>query len=693
MGTLKTLQAAMRLVTIPLLTAFLSNLFTPGVQGISERSVSLLFENDGNWENLANRTSALLFSDPETFDDATQVCQDFDENLLNIEGLSDIRDKLSYLRYQGEFNEHTKFWVASNTTGGGSAIAPFAPNSSASNTGSSQKLPFLCSNSAPLTSQVDTDFASLPQTNVTSNGIVFAGVRDHLTFRFMGVPYASSPTGTLRFQYPVPWNGTYVNARGFRPACLQFGSFANNDAGLNPWGISEDCLFLNIYTSYIPSSSTRPASLKPVLFWIHGGGNLNGMGSDETFDGGPLVSRGDVVLVTINYRLNIFGFLGLNDTAIPGNYAMADKIAALRWVKDHIADFGGDPEKVTIFGQSAGGWSIVDLLKSPKAAGLFHAAISQSGGSGTFTTAEEVYKMVVPFLSPLCNETGTELLKCLQGLPANVLLNITNFAGSWSTVIDGIYALDSAVNQMALGSDAVNSVPFMLGFMPEEGQSLLGTTILPNATDFNQSLINTIGSTLAQDVLQSGYWTISEEFDVYNATIDAYTDWFLTCPAENMISAASKSNAFPAMYVYSMQHAYGLSFYDPYELCTFPVGDPQPYYRCHSGDLYEVFGTYHLFSEPLRVPADIFYTNLVQDLWTTFARTGDPNPDLADLAARGPAYESTRRLLVDTKWVWPKYDNVSMQIASLEYPELMTVRGLPDDLDKRCAVITAGSEH
>ncbi|GAW01696.1 alpha beta-hydrolase [Lentinula edodes] len=448
----------MRLVTIPLLTAYLSNLFTPGVQGVSGGSVSLLFENDGNWENLANRTSALLFSDPETFDDATQVCQDFDENLLNIEGLSDIRDKLSYLRYQGEFNEHTKFWVASNTTGGGSAIAPFAPNSSASNTGSSQKLPFLCSNSAPLTSQVDTDFASLPQTNVTSNGIVFAGVRDHLTFRFMGVPYASSPTGTLRFQYPVPWNRTYVNARGFRPACLQFGSFANNDAGLNPWGISEDCLFLNIYTSYIPSSSIRPASLRPVLFWIHGGGNLNGMGSDETFDGGPLVSRGDVVLVTINYRLNIFGFLGLNDTAIPGNYAMADKIAALRWVKDHIADFGGDPEKVTIFGQSAGGWSIVDLLKSPKAAGLFHAAISQSGGSGTFTTAEEVYKMVVPFLSPLCNETGTELLKCLQGLPANVLLNITNFAGSWSTVIDGIYALDSAVNQMALGSDAVNSV-------------------------------------------------------------------------------------------------------------------------------------------------------------------------------------------------------------------------------------------
>lgn len=121
------------------------------------------------------------------------------------------------------------------------------------------------------------------------------------------------------------------------------------------------------------------------------------MGSDETFDGGPLVSRGDVVVVTINYRLNIFGFLGLNNSVIPGNYAMADKIAALTWVKENIAAFGGDPEKVTIFGQSAGGWSVVDLLKSPKAAGLFHAAISQSGGSGTFTTYEAVYEMVGEF--------------------------------------------------------------------------------------------------------------------------------------------------------------------------------------------------------------------------------------------------------------------------------------------------------
>ncbi|KAJ3765978.1 alpha/beta-hydrolase [Lentinula raphanica] len=682
----------MRLIILPLLALFISQVLT---QSVSVRSVLLLYENNGNWETLDNRTSALLFFDLENLDQASRVCRDFNETLFNSDNLPDIQPKLLYLRYLGAFDDHTSFWAGSND-GKGIAITPFTSESSKSDIDSdSQKLPFLCSNSAPITSKVDTDFASLLKTDVVSKDIAFTGVRDHLTFRFMGIPYASSPTGSLRFRYPEPWTGTYVNATEFKPACLQFGSFANNDAGLNPWGINEDCLFLNVYTSYLPSLSIKPLPLRPVLFWIHGGGNLNGMGSDETFDGGPLVSRGDVVIVTINYRLNIFGFLGLNGTSITGNYAMADKIAALRWVKDHIADFGGDPEKVTIFGQSAGGWSIVDLLKSLKAVGLFHAAISQSGGSGTFTTVQEVYDMVQPYLNPLCDLTqpDAELLRCLQALPADVLLNVTNFAGSWSTVIDGVYALDSAVNQMALGPDAVNSVPFMLGFMPEEGQSLLGTSISPNATDFNQSLINAIGFDLAEDVLESGLWTISDDFNVYNATINAYTDWFLTCPAENMIAAASKAGAFPAMYVYSMQHAYGLSFYDPYDLCTFPVGDLQPYYRCHSGDLYEVFGTYYIFAEPLRISADISYTNLIQDLWTTFARTGNPNPDLADLAARGPAYQSTLQLLQDTKWVWPKYDEVSMQMASLDYPDLTTRIGLPDDSNGRCAVITAGSQN
>ncbi|KIK54216.1 hypothetical protein GYMLUDRAFT_48881 [Collybiopsis luxurians FD-317 M1] len=652
-------------------------------------TVSLLFENDANWEQFSNRSSALLIYDATSFSDAEAICEEFNETLLAPGDLVDISNKLLYLKRLSQFQNESQFWIAGPNFTEAIAVAPFSSSSLSPESDASIKLPFLCSNSAPFTSQVDTNFTTSPTTTVTSNGTTFTGTRDHMTFRFMGVPYASPPLGSLRFQYPERWDGSHVDATAFQPACLQFGFFTNNDLGLNPWGISEDCLYLNVYTTYIPSStSNSPEPLRPVLFWIHGGGNTSGTGDDETFDGGPLATRGDVVVVTINHRLNIFGFLGLNDSAIPGNYGMADKIAALQWVQDHIADFGGDPQRVTIFGQSAGGSSVVDLLKSPKAAGLFHGAISESGGAGSFVTPEQASAKYLPALEPFCNSSGIELLQCLQALPAQTLLDITNVASSWTTIIDGVYAVDSAVHQMSLGPNTVNSVPFLLGFMPEEGQSLLETAIAPTDKNFTKDLVTAIGSAKAKAVLGSGLWTISEDFTVYNATINAYTDSHLTCPAETMISSASGSNAFPALYVYTMQHAYGLSYFDPYGLCTFPTGQIQPYYRCHSGDLYQVFGTYYLFDQPIRIPQDVFYTALVQDLWTAFARTGNPNPDQVDLAARGPAYESTLQILRQTQWVWEEYDNVTMRRASLDYPDLSILEGLPDAANGRCAVLT-----
>ncbi|KAF5366636.1 hypothetical protein D9757_011885 [Collybiopsis confluens] len=696
-------------------------------------TVSLLFENDGNWEQFGNRSSALLIYDAVSSNDALAICDSFNETLLSPNELSEyvstfryfrfprsllipntppnssVSQKLLYLQHLGQFNGESEFWVAAPD----SSVTPVASTPSLSGTSgtstnqSDANLPVLCSNSAAFTSQVDTDFSTSPRTNVTSNGIVFTGVRDHMTFRFMGVPYAAPPLDSLRFQYPERWDGTHVDATGCKyhyfpctrlfwlsnsldqPACLQFGFFANNDLGLNPWGTSEDCLYLNVYTTYIPSSTSaspeqlRPVSFvrtqklslptnqnpnKPLRFWIHGGGNTSGTGSDSTFDGASLATRGDVVVVTINHRLNIFGFLGLNSSTIPGNYGMADKIAALQWVQDHIADFGGDPERVTIFGQSAGGSSVVDLLKSPKAAGLFQRAISESGGAGSSKTPAQASAAYLPVLAPFCktNSTGTAFLQCLQALPAETLLGVTSVASSWTTIIDGVYALDTAVHQMGLGPSAVNSVPFLLGFMPEEGQSLLGTAIAPSDTNFTRDLVTAVD----------------------NATINAYTDWHLTCPAENMIASALGSQAFPALYVYTMQHAYGLNYFNPYDLCTFPVGTIQPYYRCHSGDLYQVFGTYYLFDQPVRVPQDIAFTALIQDLWTTFARTGNPNPDQDDLAARGPAYESTLQILQEANWIWQAYDTVTMSRASLDYPNLANLQGLPDAANGRCAVVS-----
>ncbi|KAJ7739568.1 alpha/beta-hydrolase [Mycena metata] len=639
------------------------------VQAISAtQAVSLLFQNNGNWTNFANVPSALLFHDVATHSDAVAICAANNETLLSSTSLNALTKQFSYLEYLQDMTRTTRYWVSGGTTQGQHSVAPLL-SSRLSSTPATEKLPFLCTNSAPLTTEVDTDFSASPRSTVTSNGVTYTGTRDHLTFRFMGIPYAQPPVGPLRFQDPQPFNGTAVDATFFKPVCLQFGFFGSSDFGLMPWGNSEDCLTLHVFTPYLPSSQpgkSAPA-LKPVLFWIHGGGNTQGTGEDATFDGGSLVSRTDSVVVTIDHRLNIFGYLGLDD-AVKGNYAIADKIAALQWVKANIASFGGDPERVMVFGQSAGGSSVLELIKSPKARGLFSAAISQSGGNSPVQNYTTAAGGVVPALNAFCNSTGVERLACLQALPADTLLNLTNVTTtSWIAVVDGVYTINDTISQVSQGPSGVNSVPFMAGFMPEEAQSLLGTTISPNMTVFNASSV--VGATLAAEVVASGLWNTSSSFTPYNATISVSTDAGLTCPAEQMINAAAAARAFPSVYVYEMQRGYALSYFDPYGLCTFPVGNTEPaYYRCHSGDLYEVFGTYHIFDQPVRNARDIAHTVMIQDLWSSFARSGDPNPPRAYLEARG--YESTLEAL--SHWTWPKYTASKPGVAQLQYPGVTT---------------------
>ncbi|KAJ7154146.1 alpha/beta-hydrolase [Mycena filopes] len=648
------------------------------------RSVSLLFQNDGNWTNFANLPSALLFYDEATHADAVATCKANNETLLNSTSLQALTKQFTYLEYLKATTRSTKYWVSSGAEQGEHSVAPLL-TSDLSPTPAAQKLPFLCTNSAPHTTKVDTDFSASPRSIVTSKGVVYTGTRDHLTFRFMGIPYAQPPVGPLRFQYPQPWNGTTVDATFFKPVCLQFGFFGSNDFGLMPWGNSEDCLTLHVFTPYLPSNnpSTRAPPLKPVLFWIHGGGNAQGTGEDATFDGGSLVSRTDSVVVTIDHRLNIFGYLALDD-AVKGNYAIADKIAALKWVRDNIAAFGGDPARVMVFGQSAGGSSALELVKSPKARGLFSTVISQSGGGSPVQNYSTAAAGVVPALSAYCNSTGVERLACLQALPAETLLNVTNITTtSWMAVVDEVYTINDTVSQVKQGPSGVNSVPFMAGFMPEEGQSLLGTTISPNMTVFDPT--DLVGAALEAKVNASGLWKISDGFTPYNATINVYTDFLLTCPAEEVITAAAAAHAFPSMYIYEMQRGYALSYYNPYGLCTFPVGEIEPpYYRCHSGDLYEVFGTYHIFAQPIRNARDISHTTFIQDLWGAFAASGNPNPPVRYLEARG--YQSTLDTLTGSGFVWPEYTEGRPVVAQLQpFPGLTARLRLPDGA--RCKVL------
>uniref|UniRef100_A0ABD2X6V0 Carboxylic ester hydrolase n=1 Tax=Trichogramma kaykai TaxID=54128 RepID=A0ABD2X6V0_9HYME len=211
-----------------------------------------------------------------------------------------------------------------------------------------------------------------PHVNVNGGRLKGFTIRDFEGknyYAFRGIPFAKPPLGELRFKDPVPaekWIGTR-DALNFGPMAVHFDIFKKAIVG------SDDCLYINVYTNSIDDSK-----LQPVLVWIHGGGFIFGSGEDD-FYGADYFMRKDVVLVTFNYRLGVLGFLNLEDEIAPGNQGLKDQVMALEWVRDNISNFGGDPENVTIFGESAGGASVHYLTLSPLARGLFHKAISQSG--------------------------------------------------------------------------------------------------------------------------------------------------------------------------------------------------------------------------------------------------------------------------------------------------------------------------
>ncbi len=207
---------------------------------------------------------------------------------------------------------------------------------------------------------------------------------------FSGIPYARAPVGALRWRPPLPpdaWDEVR-DASTFGPIAPQSAALPGITSPADPEASephSEDCLSLNVWTPQLPETpSSQPGRGRPVMVFIHGGGFTSGSGSVFLYRGGNLVRNGDAVVVTINYRLGALGFLGHRDLADPdglvGNWGIHDQLAALMWVRDNIAAFGGDPTNVTIFGESAGAFSVATLLGTPGAKGLFRRAIVQSGG-------------------------------------------------------------------------------------------------------------------------------------------------------------------------------------------------------------------------------------------------------------------------------------------------------------------------
>lgn len=326
----------------------------------------------------------------------------------------------------------------------------------------------------------------------TKAGAVRGQVRDGVAV-FLGIPYGAD-TRERRFQPPVPptpWTGVrdalawgdrapQMGGNGMTSRARQRPAGESSDSYRLPpdeGQASEDCLHVNVWT---PSPSKRGHERRPVLFYIHGGAYNGGTVNSVLYDGTRLCKRGDVVVVTVNHRLNAFGFLylaGISSDPVyadSGNVGMLDLVLALQWVKDNVAEFGGDPSRVTIFGQSGGGAKCATLMAMPPAHGLFHRVMTMSGQQVTAAPESIATARSRDFLAKLglADVSGDRLRAALNGMPLEQLQEAARVSSAWLPVVDG-----RSLPRDPFSPDAPpisNDVPMILGNTHDETRGLIG---------------------------------------------------------------------------------------------------------------------------------------------------------------------------------------------------------------------------
>lgn len=513
-----------------------------------------LYQNNGDWA-ARNQASFLLYPTTTTSAGAVSACTSVSESLITVTKAVDagLQRQLAFTVYDKSFKAGQKFWVA-----GGKAIQINTDGSASlvkTKPAASVKLPAICTQSAPRQSANNTVTSTRYQQRTAS----WAGYRDGRSFRFGGIPYARPVD---RFAYSeVLTDANYISAL-LTDRSSQCPQTAGTD---KPY--TEDCLLLNIYTPAIGASQSK--SGRPVMVWLHGGGFISGSGLDFTFDGGELSSRGDAVVVTINYRLGSLGFLSINGQA-QGNYAVGDAITALQWVQKYISNFGGDPSRVLLYGQSAGAQIVEALLASPKASGLFSSAIVQSGRPQDRTNALQTASVAQAgssgsVIKALGCGSVSDVLGCLRGLPASSFLRTQQFS---KPVVDGNIITSDTLDVAAKRGGHVNKVPVIFGFMRDEAGSL--GYVPPRSQALDAALAAT-DLTQDQRMAVQKNLNIFPPDDVRNITITAQTDAasIKRCGQESMLMAAAKSGVFSAVYGYTQnQRAMQIPNYDPNAVCS-----------------------------------------------------------------------------------------------------------------------------
>jgi para-nitrobenzyl esterase len=459
-------------------------------------------------------------------------------------------------------------------------------------------------------------------------------------FVFKGVPFAAPPTGPRRWLAPEPtasWTGTR-DARRFGGVAPQNPVMMRALAAMvieEPQ--SEDCLYLNIWT---PRPDGRR---RPVMVWIHGGGFTIGSASQAIYDGSVLARRGDVVVVTTNYRLGPLGFLRLADATgglIPstGSEGMLDQIAALKWVHDNIAEFGGDPDNVTIFGESAGGMSVGALMGMPAARGLFHKAIPQSGACNTAASIERANRTADRVLAKLgvaaSNVDALRALEPAQLLKATLLPDgrpDPELGMAYQPVADGANLPRPAIEMVGDGSAA--GVAVMVGSTLEEWK--LFAVMDPGAAQLDRAGLGArLGRRLALEAADR----------IINTYEQARTRRGETASPPELFSAIETDRAFrmPAVRLAEVQSRREPRVFNYLFTWKSPaMGGALG--ACHALELGFVFGTNHLPGMKQFAgagPAAERLATQMQDAWLAFARSGDPS---CESLGKWPGYTESRR--------------------------------------------------
>ena len=427
---------------------------------------------------------------------------------------------------------------------------------------------------------------------------------------FKGVPYASAPIGTLRFKDPVApssWDGVKCCYK-YAPAPMQGqpakGSFYQKEFYPVDRDISEDCLYLNIWTP----AKTSDEKL-PVMVWFHGGAFMGGSADEITFDGEAFAKRG-VILVTVNYRLGIFSSFVSVENGVRGNFGSKDQLFSLKWVKENIAAFGGDPENVTIFGQSAGALSVQVLLSSEKSKGLISKAIIQSAGGAVSISGYRTLEKADEDCARFMKQSGVSFQEICE-MDAITLYNTYAKYGNINSYpnIDGDFLKDSPGNFVRRGE--LPDIPYMTGTVV--GDNFFKT--IKKTDNYDDALA------AAREYLSDETDAFVEQFLKDKSCFDDFSKslQLTQCVGAAESFAKCKKGKAP-VYLYHFNR-------------TLPDGNGLKGY--HSFELWYVFGTIQHSNRKL-VGIDYELSNMMTDYWCSFAKTSNPN----DANSENPLWEN-----------------------------------------------------